>query len=45
MAILLAALAAEGESTINNIGQIDRGYEKIDQRLKALGADLTRVHA
>ena len=45
MAILLAALAAEGESTINNIGQIDRGYEKIDQRLKALGADLTRVDA
>jgi UDP-N-acetylglucosamine 1-carboxyvinyltransferase len=45
MAILLAALAAEGESTINNIGQIDRGYEKIDQRLKALGADLTRVNA
>ena len=43
MAILLAALAAEGESTINNIGQIDRGYEKIDERLKALGADLTRV--
>jgi UDP-N-acetylglucosamine 1-carboxyvinyltransferase len=43
MAILLAALAADGESTINNIGQIDRGYEKIDDRLRALGADLTRV--
>ena len=43
MAILLAALAAEGESTINNIGQIDRGYEKIDDRLRALGADIQRV--
>jgi UDP-N-acetylglucosamine 1-carboxyvinyltransferase len=43
MAVLLAALAAEGESTINNIGQIDRGYERIDDRLRALGADLTRV--
>ena len=43
MAILLAALAAEGESTINNIGQIDRGYERIDDRLRALGADIQRV--
>jgi UDP-N-acetylglucosamine 1-carboxyvinyltransferase len=43
MAILLAALAAEGESTINNIGQIDRGYEQIDTRLRALGADIQRV--
>lgn len=43
MAILLAALAAEGESTINNIGQIDRGYERIDERLRALGADIQRV--
>jgi UDP-N-acetylglucosamine 1-carboxyvinyltransferase len=42
MAILLAALAAEGPSTINNIGQIDRGYERIDERLRALGADITR---
>ncbi|HEX9165643.1 MAG TPA: UDP-N-acetylglucosamine 1-carboxyvinyltransferase [Gemmatimonadales bacterium] len=45
MAILLAALAAEGESTINNIGQIDRGYERIDDRLRALGADIVRVDA
>ena len=44
MAILLAALAAEGESVINNIGQIDRGYERIDERLRALGADIQRVH-
>ena len=43
MAILLAALAAEGESTINNIGQIDRGYERIDERLRALGAEIQRV--
>jgi UDP-N-acetylglucosamine 1-carboxyvinyltransferase len=43
MAILLAALAAEGVSTINNIGQIDRGYEKIDTRLRTLGADIQRV--
>ncbi len=43
MAMLLAALAAEGKSTINNIGQIERGYEKIDLRLLALGARLERV--
>ncbi len=43
MAILLAALAAEGESVIHNIGQIDRGYERIDERLRALGANIERV--
>ncbi len=43
MAILLAALCAEGQSTIHNIGQIERGYERIDERLKALGADLERL--
>jgi UDP-N-acetylglucosamine 1-carboxyvinyltransferase len=42
MAMLLAALAAEGTSTINNIGQIERGYEKIHERLKALGAKIER---
>ncbi len=42
MAMLLAALAAEGESRINNIGQIERGYEKIHDRLSALGARITR---
>ncbi len=42
MAILLAALAAEGESTIYNVGQIDRGYEQIDVRLRALGAQIER---
>ncbi len=42
MAMLLAALAAEGESRINNIGQIERGYERIQERLSALGARITR---
>ncbi|MFI5281015.1 MAG: UDP-N-acetylglucosamine 1-carboxyvinyltransferase [Gemmatimonadales bacterium] len=42
MAMLLAALAAEGTSTINNIGQIERGYENIHERLKALGAKIER---
>jgi UDP-N-acetylglucosamine 1-carboxyvinyltransferase len=43
MAILLAALCASGESTINNVGQIERGYERIDERLRALGARIERV--
>ena len=43
MAMLLAALAAEGTSTINNIGQIERGYERIDERLRALGAQIERL--
>ena len=43
MAMLLAALAAEGKSTIHNIGQIDRGYERIDARLIELGAAIERV--
>ena len=43
MAILLAALAAEGTSQIHNIGQIERGYERIDERLRALGAGIERV--
>jgi len=45
MAMLLAALAAEGESQIYNISQIDRGYERIDGRLRALGAQIERVDA
>ncbi len=40
MAMLLAALAAEGKSTINNIGQIERGCERIHERLKLLGAKI-----
>jgi UDP-N-acetylglucosamine 1-carboxyvinyltransferase len=43
MAMLLAALAADGASTIYNIGQIERGYERIDERLRALGAEIERV--
>jgi UDP-N-acetylglucosamine 1-carboxyvinyltransferase len=43
MAMLLAALCARGTSTINNVGQIDRGYERIDERLNALGARIERV--
>jgi UDP-N-acetylglucosamine 1-carboxyvinyltransferase len=43
MALLLAALAAEGRSTINNIGQIDRGYERIEEKLQQLGARIERV--
>jgi UDP-N-acetylglucosamine 1-carboxyvinyltransferase len=42
MALLLAALCAKGESTIHNVHQIDRGYERIDERLNALGASITR---
>jgi UDP-N-acetylglucosamine 1-carboxyvinyltransferase len=42
-ALLIAALSAEGKSIIQNIEQIDRGYQYIDQRLQALGADITRI--
>ncbi len=43
MAMLIAALCAEGTSTIGNIRQIDRGYERIDERLRALGASIERT--
>ena len=43
VALLIAALGARGKSTIQNIEQIDRGYERIDERLNALGADIRRV--
>ena len=42
MALLIAALGAEGESHIYNVGQIERGYEKIDDRLRSLGATIER---
>jgi len=42
MAMLIAALCAEGTSIIRNIGQIDRGYERIDEKLQALGAHIKR---
>ena len=44
VALLIAALSASGKSTIQNIHQIDRGYERIDERLNALGADIRRVN-
>jgi UDP-N-acetylglucosamine 1-carboxyvinyltransferase len=43
MAMLIAALCAEGTSTIGNIRQIDRGYERIDERLQGLGAAIERT--
>jgi UDP-N-acetylglucosamine 1-carboxyvinyltransferase len=43
MALLLAALSAHGKSTIRNIGQIDRGYEKVDEKLASLGASIERL--
>jgi len=43
MAMLIASLCAEGESRIGNVGEIDRGYERIDERLRALGARIERV--
>jgi UDP-N-acetylglucosamine 1-carboxyvinyltransferase len=43
MAMLIAAMCAKGTSTINNVGQIERGYERIEERLNALGAKITRV--
>jgi len=43
VALLIAAMSAEGKSTIHNIEQIDRGYENIDKRLNAIGADIRRI--
>jgi UDP-N-acetylglucosamine 1-carboxyvinyltransferase len=43
VALLIAAMSAEGESVIHNIEQIDRGYQNIDARLNALGADIKRI--
>jgi len=45
MAMVIAALCAEGTSTIGNIAEIDRGYERIDERLRSLGAAIERVEA
>lgn len=43
VSLLIAAMSAEGKSVINNIDQIDRGYQNIDQRLNAIGADIKRI--
>ena len=43
VSLLIAALSAEGESVIDNVNQIDRGYSDIENRLKNLGADIERI--
>ncbi len=43
VSLLIAALSADGESTIHNISQIDRGYQNIEQRLRAIGAQIERI--
>jgi UDP-N-acetylglucosamine 1-carboxyvinyltransferase len=43
MALVIASLCAEGTSTIGNVSEIDRGYERIDERLRALGASIERI--
>lgn len=43
MALVLAALSARGKSVIRNVNQIDRGYEKVDEKLRKLGADIKRI--
>ncbi|HLX32190.1 MAG TPA: UDP-N-acetylglucosamine 1-carboxyvinyltransferase [Gaiellaceae bacterium] len=45
MAMLIAALCAKGQSVIGNVAEIDRGYERIDERLRAVGAQIERVEA
>jgi UDP-N-acetylglucosamine 1-carboxyvinyltransferase len=45
MAMLIAGLCASGQSVIGNVGEIDRGYERIDERLRAVGAQIERVDA
>mgnify|MGYP002397161966 FL=1 len=42
-ALIMAALMAEGKSTIDNIYQVDRGYERIEERLQKLGANIKRI--
>jgi UDP-N-acetylglucosamine 1-carboxyvinyltransferase len=44
MSLVLAALAAQGKSVIRNVSQVDRGYERIDEKLRALGARIERIH-
>jgi UDP-N-acetylglucosamine 1-carboxyvinyltransferase len=45
MALIIAALVARGRTVIHNAQQIDRGYERIEERLRALGANIERVDA
>jgi UDP-N-acetylglucosamine 1-carboxyvinyltransferase len=44
VSLLIAAMSAQGKSTIHNIEQIDRGYQNIDERLNALGANIKRLN-
>ena len=44
VALLIAAMSAEGKSIIDNIEQIDRGYQRIDERLNAIGAKIKRIN-
>ena len=44
VSLLIAAMSAQGKSVIQNIEQIDRGYQQIDQRLNALGAEIVRIN-
>ena len=43
ISLLIAALSAQGTSTIHNIDQIDRGYQNIDERLRSIGAKIERI--
>jgi UDP-N-acetylglucosamine 1-carboxyvinyltransferase len=43
VALLIAALSAKGRSVIHNVNQIDRGYQFIEERLKNIGAQITRI--
>jgi UDP-N-acetylglucosamine 1-carboxyvinyltransferase len=43
MALVLASLSARGKSVIRNVNQIDRGYEKVDEKLRKLGAEIERI--
>ena len=45
VSLLIAALSAQGKSTIHNIAQIERGYQDIDTRLRAIGANIKRITA
>jgi UDP-N-acetylglucosamine 1-carboxyvinyltransferase len=43
MSLLLAGLSAQGKSVIRNVGQIDRGYERVDEKLRSVGARIERL--
>ncbi|SER75439.1 UDP-N-acetylglucosamine 1-carboxyvinyltransferase [Tranquillimonas rosea] len=45
ISLILAGLAAEGETTVNRVYHLDRGYERVEEKLRACGADIERIHA